>query len=260
MRRAGEVTFARRWGVGRMVVREVVGGVVDGPADLCFGSSRTRSRVVSGNSAPRGSDMRGGWAANGSRPGVARFTFLREYSYGVTLRRTRMEVSMTTHLAPDDESSRVAVHEAGHCLSLWRTGPGVDRVEGRATFPLDREVDGRARLWCGLAGRQAEEHLGVQQPSGCGLDDDRVATGRNMMVQDEQARTSKPVKNPLQYDMDANDGLRRLFKDQEAALYAVAERVRLARRSGETVSGQELARVAADAWVGELPEALAAQL
>lgn len=171
-----------------------------------------------------------------------------------------MEARITTDLALDDESSRIAVHEAGHCLSLWRTGPGVDRVEGRATFPLDGEADGRQMLWCGLAGELAEQHFGVQQPSGCGSDRDRVANGRNRMVQDEQRRTSKPVTNPLQYDVDAKDELRQLFNDQEAALYAVAGRVRLARAAGDDVSGQELARVAADAWVCELPAALTAQL
>lgn len=80
------------------------------------------------------------------------------------------------------------------------------------------------------------------------------------MAEDEQARTGKRVTNPMQYDMDAKDELRRLFKGQEAALQAVAERIRLARRSGAKVSGRELAQIAADYWVGNVPKALTAQL
>jgi hypothetical protein len=183
-----------------------------------------------------------------------------EPAHGEPLRRTTIGVGMTTDLAPDDESSRIAVHEAGHCLSLWWTGPGVDCVKGRAIFPLEGEAEGRQMLWCGLAGVLAEEHLGVQQPSGCDADHDRVATARNKMVEDEQARTGKRVTNQMQYDMNAKDELRRLFKCQETALHAVAERIRRARRSGEEVSGRELAQIAADHWVGNLPKALTAQL
>jgi hypothetical protein len=140
-----------------------------------------------------------------------------------------------------------AIHEAGHCLELWRSGYAVDRVCGKmqaTTHPREDTIDAEARLRVAYAGEEAELLAGVVDPTGCGMDKGCA----------EDALAELGLRHAEQ---EARAATRLLLQRQNGALRAVAGRIRrISGRPGDKcVEGDELERIARSEWVGRFPQA-----
>lgn len=146
------------------------------------------------------------------------------------------------------------VHEGGHGVAIWKLDATVTKIEARRTHFDD--LSPRQRAVVAKAGVAAEELFENRDIRGCQDDERRFNEAIN------ETRATEGEGAAHQAFMDATDQVRRIVRDQRAAIEAmadpIAELVHGPSVNGiAALSGPEAETIVRPHWAGPLPRALA---